>query len=71
MGTADALKKLSHEQRLTLGEYGNIIHNRRDEYKKEYKFKLQGYLTALKDLKIITEADKRCLYIYFNDKKED
>lgn len=69
MGTADALKKLNHEQRLTLGEYGNIINSRRNEYKSEYMFKLQGYLTALKDLKIITESEKRCLYLYFNDRK--
>lgn len=63
--TENALKKLNHEQRLTLGEYGNIINKRNDTYKTEYKFKLQGYLTALKDLKIISESEKRCLYIYF------
>ena len=61
----DILKKLSHEQKLTLGEYGNIIKNRNDSYKNENKFKLQGYLTALKDLKIITESEKRSLYTYF------
>ena len=61
----DILKKLTHEQKLTLGEYGNIIKNRSDSYKNENKFKLQGYLTALKDLKIITESEKRSLYVYF------
>lgn len=61
----EALKKLTHEQRLTLGEYANIIKTRSDSYKAEYKFKLQGYLTALKDLKIINESEKRNLYTFF------
>lgn len=63
--SVEVLKKLTHEQRLTLGEYGNIIKNRSDSYKNENKFKLQGYLTALKDLKIINETEKRNLYVYF------
>jgi len=62
--TNEAIEKLPQPVREHLELYNGVISTRKD-LQKEFKHRLQGYLNALKDAGIITEAEKRVLYIRY------
>ena len=67
--TNEAIEKLPQDVRKHLEEYNEIITTRSNPFKEEYKHRLQGYLWALKDAGIVTEVEKRNLYIYYVDRR--
>ena len=68
--TKETLEKLPQVAKNHLEIYNRIIQTK-PGYKEEFKFRLMGYLDALKDIDIISEAEKRLLYIYYLDKGEN
>lgn len=70
--TREAIEKLSTKHTKTIETYSKLICRGRNEGNKdlteEYRRKLRGYLTAMKDSELITEYELRGLYLYYASK---
>jgi hypothetical protein len=71
--TREAIEKLSTKHTKTIETYSKLICRGRNEGNKdltaEYRRKLRGYLTAIKDAELITEYELRGLYLYYASKR--
>lgn len=72
--TRKAIEKLNNKQLKRLTFYANEMRKFNDMAKIEYRWaeeaermskKIRGYLEALQDCEVITETEKKPLYLYF------
>lgn len=64
MGTKETLSKLSDNARRTLAIY-KLVMQENERETENYKGRIKGYLAALEDANIITQAELRLLYTYY------